>query len=566
MINKDVKQAIILAKEVLNEVEIINDSQLIAESNLTLGRGFNYLGANAEALDYLSKALNIYRKLSDDIQIAYTLREIGNIYYRQGEYTSALSYFEEVLNCGNALNDTSLLILALIGKGSVYGNTNRLDSAMIIFEETLQFSKKIKDKSTEVHSLYNIGDVYRFTNRPIQALEIFKKLEKEYDVAKVNSRILSSLYLSMAVVYLSFKNAEQAREYSYKMWEALQKFPRKDHMMRYHFLSFQIDTLEKKFASAVNNHIAFKRISDSLSTSNFRENLANFQILYELNAKEQEIHRLVLDNKLKNLSLRQKNIINYGSVAIIVLLIIVVFQILRSAKKSKEKNVILQMQQEELAAANEELLAINDELHDQRKELEATLNKLRATQNQLIQSEKMASLGLLAAGVAHEINNPLNFIQGGAYTIEKHIIENFPNNFEEFSSMLETIHTGVNRASSIVKSLNHYSRSGDHISQESDIHKIIDNCLLMLNNKLKGKINVVKDYCASYYALNCNEGKIHQVLLNILSNSIDAIADKGTISISTEVIEKSFTICISDDGCGISNESLSKVTDPFFTT
>lgn len=178
MINKDVKQAIILAKEVLNEVEIINDGQLIAQSNLTIGKGYNYLGANAEALEYLSKALNTFRILNDEIQIAYTLREIGNIYYRQGEYASALNYFRDVLSCGNTLNDTSLLILALIGKGSVYGNTNRLDSAMIIFEETFQLSKRINDKSTEVHSLFNIGDVYRFTNRPNKPLRCLKGLRK----------------------------------------------------------------------------------------------------------------------------------------------------------------------------------------------------------------------------------------------------------------------------------------------------------------------------------------------------------------------------------------------------
>ncbi|MDX9848048.1 MAG: tetratricopeptide repeat protein [Tenuifilaceae bacterium] len=566
LINKDVKQAIVLAKEVLKEAETINNSQLVAESSLTIGKGYNYLGANAEALEYLSKALDIFRDLSEDIQIAYTLREIGNIYYRQRDYASALNYYKDVLTCGNALNDTSLLILALIGKGSVYGNTNRLDSAMIIFEDTFQLSKKVNDKSTEVHSLFNIGDVYRFTDRPDKALEVFKTLEKEYDVAVDNSRILSSLYLSMANVYLSLGKAQQAREYSNKLREALNRFPRNEHRASYHHLSFQIDTLEKNFISAIQNHINFKRLSDSLNTSRVRENLANFQILNELNAKEQEITRLTLDNELKNLALRQKNIINYGSAVIILLLVVFVFQVYRSAKKSKEKNVTLQMQQEELAAANEELHAINEELHNHREELDATINKLITTQNQLVQSEKMASLGVMATGIAHEINNPLNFIHGGVVALERYFKEKLSDHQKEVASLFEIMHTGVNRATKIVRSLDHYNQKSDTMKQSENLHTIIDNCLLILNNQFKNRIRIEKDFCDTPFSIVCNEGKVHQAILSVITNALQAIEDCGTISIKTSVDDNNIVISITDTGCGISDENISKITDPFFST
>ena len=221
---------------------------------------------------------------------------------------------------------------------------------------------------------------------------------------------------------------------------------------------------------------------------------------------------------------------------------------------------------EELAAANEELKATNEELYIQRKDLEEALNNLKETQNKLIQSEKMASLGVLAAGIAHEINNPLNFINGGATGIASYLSENLKDHLNEISPFIEGIQIGVKRAADIVTSLNHYSRRDDLPSTKCDINTIIDNCIVMLHNQMKNRIEVIKKYNNSNYNLWCNEGRLHQVFLNILSNSIQAIDDKGTITIFTSIKKDYLSIEISDTGCGICNENLSKITDPFFTT
>jgi PAS domain S-box-containing protein len=221
---------------------------------------------------------------------------------------------------------------------------------------------------------------------------------------------------------------------------------------------------------------------------------------------------------------------------------------------------------EELETANEELVSTNEEIYSQREELEATLNKLQTTFNQLIQSEKMASLGILAAGIAHEINNPLNFIKAGTLGLEEYIHENLKEHELRLRPMTQGIHSGVDRAANIVSSLKHYSRKENDNQISCDIHSIINHCLTILQNQFKHKVEIQKNYTSNQYNVNCNEGKLHQAFLNILDNAGQSIENNGLITITTAIQEKYFTISIKDNGCGIKEEDLDKITDPFFST
>lgn len=220
----------------------------------------------------------------------------------------------------------------------------------------------------------------------------------------------------------------------------------------------------------------------------------------------------------------------------------------------------------ELEKTNQELVATNDDLALQKEELTTALSELQYTQEQLVQSEKMASLGILAAGVAHEINNPLNFIQGGLYGIENLIENKLIQHKPEFMPLLKGIYEGVRRATNIVSSLNYYSRVDKKKTAIDNIHPTIDNCLVMLHNQLKTKVEIIKEYTASEYEIFGNEGQLHQVFLNVLSNAVQAISENGIIKIHTKIKNQHIKISIKDNGCGISEENLSKIFDPFFTT
>ncbi len=235
-------------------------------------------------------------------------------------------------------------------------------------------------------------------------------------------------------------------------------------------------------------------------------------------------------------------------------------------KYNEQLEFLVKERTEELEASNEELRATNEELYAQREHLSLTLEKLKETQEQLIQTEKMASLGVLTAGVAHEINNPINYIYNGAMAIENFLVDNSPENIETLKPLFEAINTGIQRVTGIVKSLNKYSRKDESSLVKCNLNEILDNALAMLYNQYKKRIEITKEYSDAPPVILAKEGELHQVFLNILINAIQAIESEGTIVVKTQIINNGVSVYIKDSGVGIQSEYINKIFDPFFTT
>ncbi|MEH2112443.1 sensor histidine kinase [Nostoc sp.] len=279
-----------------------------------------------------------------------------------------------------------------------------------------------------------------------------------------------------------------------------------------------------------------------------------------------------------------------------------------SSKLAESRQTL--MKNTELTQMNQRLELEVSERKQAESELQKALQELQSTQAQLIQTEKMSSLGQLVAGVAHEINNPVNFISGNIVHASEYTQqllelvclyqEEFPNSGQEIQEKIEEIDLefllddlpkilnsmtiGAKRIQQIVLSLRTFSHLDEADMKEVDIHEGIDSTLLILQNRLKAKpehpkIEIIKEY-GELPLVECYAGQLNQVFMNVINNAIDALdmcnlqcslqeieSNPSKIIISTKLInDNRVVVRIVDNGPGMTQEVKKKLFDPFFTT
>ncbi len=267
---------------------------------------------------------------------------------------------------------------------------------------------------------------------------------------------------------------------------------------------------------------------------------------------------------------------------------------------------------DELDILSQSFLQMSEQLQQSFSALEASneqtnaaLTQVKASQVQLIQSEKMAALGELVAGIAHEINNPVNFIHGNINHVDTYIqdllkvikayqehhvqspeeiemlLEDIEFDFvsEDLTKLLKSMKVGTQRIRQIVLSLRNFSRLDEADFKAVDLHEGLDSSLLILQHRLKATsdgtaIEVVKDY-GQLPLVECYAGQLNQVFVNLMSNAIDSLEDRHThqtnttgrtIWVSTQMIDDSVQIAVADNGHGMSETVRDRIFNPFFTT
>ncbi len=215
------------------------------------------------------------------------------------------------------------------------------------------------------------------------------------------------------------------------------------------------------------------------------------------------------------------------------------------------------------------------------RDLEKTNRELRDAQAALVQSEKMASLGNLVAGVAHEINTPVGSINSNGdvmvRALEKlrELLESAPPSVRENEQLTRTLdvlgdigkinQTACERIVRIVRSLRNFARLDEAERKKVDLHEGLESTLILVHHELKNRIELVRDY-AETPEIECFPNQLNQVFMNMLVNAAQAIEDKGKITITTRTKGNHITIAFTDTGTGISPDNLDKIFDPGFTT
>ena len=281
------------------------------------------------------------------------------------------------------------------------------------------------------------------------------------------------------------------------------------------------------------------------------------------------------------------SVLSIGSMGFFLILILAgMLRLDRKIIENQEAN-------EELDRLASDLSKKNIEIDEKRRELQKAYEELQKTQSQMLQREKMASVGQLAAGVAHEINNPMGFITGNIGALKKYMKkfvefieiqaemlaslgaedrvkearEKLKLDFliKDINDLLQESTEGARRVTEIVRNLKSFSRLDEAVVALADINECIETTLKIIRNELKYTTTIHKEYGELPLTL-CNAQELNQVFMNILMNAAQAIEKQGDITIRTRHESDVIRVSISDNGSGIEPDKLGRIFEPFFTT
>jgi signal transduction histidine kinase/Tfp pilus assembly protein PilF len=613
--------------------EQLNDTKGVAGSLNNIGVIYKSQGDIPRALDYYIRSAHAFEKINDAKGMASAYNNIGILYKHLDDIPRALDYYMKSLKARESVGDKRGLMAIYINTALIYKSQNENKTALEYLEKSLQISEEIGDKMGISSALSNLGTIYhdqgdmaKALDYTIRSLEIRKTINDKQGLAY-------SLH-NMGSIYFDLKQFDKARSYtesSYKVSKEL-KFPK--NIEGAATLLHKIYSVQGNYKKAYDFLNEAIEMQDSLSSKETKEEADKLHWKYQYDKKalaDSLQHTKIIE--VKNLELQKKQevskkqqIIILSLAVVFVLLIILAALIYRSfqiklnssriiSEKNEmlrqaleeikatsdelyEKNKILEESQAEIQKQRNELVDLNNALQKTNKDVQFQNEELIRTQKQLVLSEKMASIGVLTAGIAHEINNPVNFVYAGVNSALRDILDisqvlklirdvekESPNpaeflnkilsakkefDFDDaYAALMQTLgdmKLGAQRIAEIVQGLRDFSRTDKDEFGVADINKVIEIVLTLMKNKYKNRVDIIRNFDEGMPEIMCKPGKVNQVFMNLVSNAIDAIGDTGTITITTGVVGNDCKISIKDTGKGMRQEILSKIFDPFYTT
>ncbi len=502
-----------------------------------LGVTYRLLANYDKALDYLYKSLSLARMSGFTLMEGYDLNVIGSIYFETDNYEKALEYYKQGLLIRQQSGDKWGEAGSLDNIGFIYLKLKDYENAIAYCKKSLEITKSTGDKKGQANALLHLAEIYKETNNTTQAIQFSNEslhLRKASGDKRGEAEIL--LFLASLKQNHEYEDAVNSLMTSLKISEEINA---NDLVSKIHFYLYEHHKLHGDFNQAIKH----------------------LELHIHL---EKELHKNTINQKVLNLEISYKA---------------------EEAKKDAEA----------VRLRNEELINLNKEIEQQKKKVEDALAELKATQAQLIQSEKMASLGELTAGIAHEIQNPLNFVNNFSEVNKELLLEMKDEidkgNINEAKLLADDLidnHDKINhhgkRADAIVKGMLQHSRSSSAEKEPTDINALVDEYLRLCYHGLRAKdksfnATIKTDFDNAIGKINIVPQDIGRAILNLLTNAFYAVNEKKnasagsagqhyepTVSISTKKVGDKVLLTVKDNNNGIPQKSLDKIFQPFFTT
>ncbi|MBS1621191.1 MAG: tetratricopeptide repeat protein [Bacteroidetes bacterium] len=489
-------------------------------------------------------------------QIGYTLHQLANIYRRAGDRENAIKYYRQEIDIFSALNSkrAMALVQSNMNLGFIYTDANRLDSAIFYINMALAYSEITGWKLFNGLLFQIKGSAYLQKDMLDSAKYfywqgLFSSMEQRNGRAEVNNKI------ALAQLYERLGQVDSAKYYAGSVLQ--QATGLRD--MKSTSIAATILSNAWKLQGNTDSAFAYLTLSKTIGDSLYQDRADKITKFQNLNFEQQ----ILLENQTQESIAAKNKIWTIAMLVGLVLLSALVFVFYRSIKQKKKDN----------------------------KVLESTLSNLKSTQQQLIQSEKMASLGELTAGIAHEIQNPLNFVNNfsevSAELVDEMNEEILKGNLADAKEIasdlkenLEKINHHGKRAGDIVKGMLQHSRKSEGKKELTDINALCDEYLRLSYHGLRAKdksfnAEITTDFDAALPKINVVPQDIGRVVLNLINNAFYAVDERkklhpegyeSVVSVSTKKTSNGVEIRVKDNGYGIPEKIKDKIFQPFFTT
>jgi two-component system, NtrC family, sensor kinase len=560
--------------EALDLSKKINDKKGEMTARESMGRYFYTAGNFREALEMLLQNLKEEKQIADTTGIFFTMKDLMKTYRILKDYNQEFDYAKkaEALLLSGYFKDSiqiyTLSTVYLNHMASVCDGLGKPDSAHYYWILSYQSFLKSKETDGIAVGAGNLAASYALTGKNDSALYYYRMSIPCAVIAK-RFDIIANSELGIAKILHKTNQSDSAFFYARKALFMLQNMNEPDGVMEACLLLSQLYQINHHYDSAYKYLQNYVTLKDSLFNQTNITQAHNLSFNETLQQQQLEQAKREAQQELKN------KIKFYVLAAALIISSIIAFILSKNVRNKRTANNLLSRQ---------------------KKEIQNTLSELKSTQAQLIQSEKMASLGELTAGIAHEIQNPLNFVNNFSEVNSELIAEMKDElnkgNIDEAKTIADDINENEQkiifhgkRADAIVKGMLQHSRSSSGLKEPTDINKLTDEYLRLAYHGLRAKdksfnATLKTDYDETIGNINIVPQDIGRVILNLITNAFYAVAEKKKVQPDYEPIVTVSTmgtpsfgegrgevkIMVKDNGGGIPQKILDKIFQPFFTT